>query len=64
MKYSELKKILKRYGCYKHGEGGNHEIWINPKTNKKFPVSRHNNGDVPIGTYNAIIKQSNIKEQE
>jgi len=61
MKYSELKRLLKQYGCYKYGEGGSHEIWFSPITNKKFPVGRHNSDDVPIGTLNAILKQAGIK---
>ena len=62
MKYSELKKLLQQYGCYKEGEGGNHEIWFSPITNKKFPIGRHISKDVPKGTVNVILKQSGVKE--
>lgn len=61
MKYSELKSLLKKSGCYKQSEGTNHEIWFSPITNKKFPVGRHNNEDVRTGTYNTILKQAGIK---
>jgi len=61
MKYSEIKKILKQSGCYKVGEGGNHEEWFSPITNQPFPVGRHGNEDVKKRTYYAILKQAGIK---
>jgi len=63
MKYSELKKLLRRNGCYLENEGANHEIWLSTVNGKTFPVGRHNNADVPKGIFNAIIKQSGIKEK-
>lgn len=30
LKYSELKKELRKQGCRLHHEGGNHEIWYSP----------------------------------
>lgn len=32
MKVSEMKKLLKKAGCRKIREGGNHEIWFSPIT--------------------------------
>ena len=61
MKYSELKKLLKKNGCYKISEGSNHETWFSPITGKYFSVGRHNNQDVRTGTCNAILKQAGIK---
>ena len=61
MTYSELKKLLRQYGCYKIGEGGNHEKWYSPITNRIFEVGRHNSEDVRKGTYYAILKQAGIK---
>ncbi|MBR5975850.1 MAG: type II toxin-antitoxin system HicA family toxin [Clostridiales bacterium] len=54
MKVSELKKLLKKNGCYKVREGGNHEIWYSPKTGQTFAVPRHNAREVPAGTLNSI----------
>ena len=34
MRYSELKKLLTKEGCYLQREGRNHEIWYSPKTGK------------------------------
>lgn len=61
MKYSELKKLLKKNGCYLEHEGKSHEIWYSPKTKNSFSVGRHNSQDVPSGTYRAILKQAGIK---
>ena len=61
MKYSELKRLLNKHGCYKIGEGGNHEDWFSPINNKKFIVGRHNSEDVKKGTFNTILKQAGIK---
>lgn len=54
----KVREILIENGCHfvRHGKG-DHDIWINPKTNKSFAVdgkikSRH--------TANAIMKQSGI----
>ena len=49
MKYSELKKLLKKNGCRMEREGANHELWYSPITGKTFPVGRH--GDLACGGY-------------
>lgn len=61
LKYSELKKELRKQGCRLHHEGGNHEMWFSPKTGKFFPVSRHNTEDVPRGTLNSIEQAAGLK---
>ena len=61
MKYSELKKILKKNGCEFISEGKRHEMWYSPITGNQFPVSRHNSQDVASGTFQAIMKQAGIK---
>jgi len=62
MKFSELKKILSKHGCYLHHEGSNHEIWFSPVTNSKFALGRHGSKEVASGTANAILKQAGIKK--
>ena len=62
MKYSELKKILKKHGCYKDDEGSNHEKWYSPITKQYFSVGRHDKQEVAEGTLRAIQKQSGIKK--
>lgn len=61
IKYSELKKILRKNGCRCNHEGANHEIWYSPITNKMFPVARHNMKEVANGTLKAILKQAGIE---
>lgn len=61
MTYSELKRFLKKNGCYFIREGGNHEIWYSPITQTQFPVGRHNTEEVRKRTLQAIKIQSGIK---
>ncbi|MBS9773824.1 MAG: type II toxin-antitoxin system HicA family toxin [Tenacibaculum sp.] len=61
MKYSEIKKKLKKAGCYIDRQGSNHEWWFSPITNKRFAVSRHNTEDAREGTKRAIGKQSGVE---
>lgn len=61
MKYSELKKLLKKNGCVLQHEGKRHEMWYSPKTGNSFPVGRHDTQDVAPGTFKAIMKQSGIE---
>lgn len=61
MTYSELKKLLKKNGCYFLREGGNHDIWYSPITNRQFPVGRHESQEVKRGTFQTIKKQAGIK---
>ena len=42
MNYGEVKRLLKKNGCYFVEEGGRHEKWFSPITGETFPVSRHN----------------------
>jgi hypothetical protein len=54
----QLKKLLKEGGCEYLQQGrGDHEVWWNPKTGKKFDVdsnikSRH--------TANEVLKQAGL----
>ena len=61
MKYSELKKKLKKNGCRFDHEGANHEMWYSPITGLYFPVGRHNTEDCPKGTLNSILNDACLK---
>lgn len=60
MTYGELKRRLKKIGCYLDREGSNHEIWYSPITDKRFPVGRHNTEEVPRGTLQSIKKDAGL----
>ena len=45
MKRQELLRKLRNEGCVLLRSGGNHDIYINPKTGKKQPVPRHSEID-------------------
>jgi len=61
MRYSELKKLLTKEGCYLQREGRNHEIWYSPKTGKTFQVGRHISEEVKTGTLNRILKDAGLR---
>lgn len=60
MKYSEIKRKLKKAGCFLKKEGKRHELWHSPITGNTFPVSRHNKEEARTGTRKAIEKQSGV----
>lgn len=41
MKLIDLEKHLRKHGCLKKREGGNHTIWENVKNRKITSVPRH-----------------------
>jgi predicted RNA binding protein YcfA (HicA-like mRNA interferase family) len=58
MKRAKLVKHIADYGCIFEREGGNHTIFINPKTFKTSAIPRHAEiGDVFC---NEICKQLGI----
>jgi predicted RNA binding protein YcfA (HicA-like mRNA interferase family) len=59
MKTSEMIKLLKKAGCKKIRDGGDHEIWYSPITNKQFPVWRHGK-EIPTGTAEKIKKEAGV----
>lgn len=61
MKVSEMKKLLKKNGCYYDGELNGHERWYSPITKQHFPVPRHNSKELPTGTEKNIRKQAGLK---
>lgn len=60
MKFSELKKLLKKNGCYPVRQGANHEQWYSPKTGKTFSLGRHDSQEVKSGTLNSIKKDAGL----
>lgn len=61
LRYSELKRDLRKAGCYMTREGGRHEIWYSPKTEQFFPVGRHDGEEVPPGTLKSIKQAAGLK---
>lgn len=61
MKVSELKKLLRKFGCKLKLQGTNHEIWYSPITDQSFTVPRHNGKELPTGTAKNIKKQAGIR---
>lgn len=61
MSFSELKRLLRKNGCYLEREGKRHEIWYSPKTSKHFQVGRHNNEEVAEGTLGKIKRDAGLE---
>lgn len=61
MRYSEVKKLLRKHGCYLHRQGKRHEQWYSPITGNTFSVSRHDSEEAKSGTLESILKAAGIK---
>ncbi|MCR4556371.1 MAG: type II toxin-antitoxin system HicA family toxin [Saccharofermentans sp.] len=61
MKISEMKKLLKKNGCYFVKELKGHEDWYSPITNKHFTIPRHPSQELKTGIAEAIKKQAGLK---
>lgn len=62
MKYSELHKKLRKFGCYPTGaEICGHPEWYSPITGQYFPTGHHQSKEVAIGTLKNIRKASGVK---
>ena len=60
MKVSELKKLLRKFGCFLIRNGDNHEIWYSPKSGRQFTVPRHNSKELPTGTEKSIKRHAGL----
>ena len=64
MKYSELEKKLKEFGCFDTGKQANgHPLWFSPITEKRFKMSNHKSKEVATGTLKSILKDAGIKNK-
>ncbi len=61
MKTGEMKRLLRKNGCFKESEGANHEMWFSPITGKHFTVPRHNAQELKTKTAESIKKQAGLK---
>ena len=61
MRYSELKKLLKKNGCYLVEHGARHDKWYSPKTGKHFMLLRHDGKEAAQGTLDHILKDAGLK---
>jgi hypothetical protein len=55
MKYSELERKLKSFGCVWRENGGRYPIWYSPITGNKFPMSYHKSEEVKVGLTSAGV---------
>lgn len=61
----QVMRILIKHGFFLSRKNGSHMIFRNKKTGKSVPIPLHGkNRPIPIGTFLAIIKQSEIPQAE
>lgn len=62
MKYSELERMLLRYGCFPTGnQKSGHPLWFSPITGRTFMTSNHKSQEVARGTLNKIVRDAGLK---
>ena len=61
MKASELTRLAKKNGCQIKKHGGEHDIWVNPKTGGTARIPRHQSKEVATGTADQIMKNLGLK---
>lgn len=57
MKYSELKRRLRKAGCFLLRQGGRHEVWKNPANGHTTMIGRHDAEEVKKKTLQTINKE-------
>ena len=59
MKYSELERLLRKFGCYDTGKQQNgHPLWFSPITGRTFKMSNHHSQEIKFGTLKNILDKS------
>lgn len=60
MTCAELKRFLKKKGCYFVGHGSRHDNWYSPITKRIFQIPRHDSQEIKTGTVHEIKKDAGI----
>ena len=60
VKASELKRLLKQYGCVFYRHGGEHDVW-KTADGRKNRIPRHGAAELPTGTAKKILKDAGIE---
>lgn len=58
MKRRDFEKHLRTVGCLLHHHGGGHDVWLNPASQRKSTVPRHN--EVKAALVVAICRQLGV----
>ncbi|MCQ2284252.1 MAG: type II toxin-antitoxin system HicA family toxin [Bacteroidales bacterium] len=56
MKWAELKKIITYKGWYLFRHGAKHDIYAHKDSEHRIAIGRHNNEEIPTGTFRQIKK--------
>lgn len=61
MKYSELKRKLKKAGFNFERQGkGSHQVWYNKQSGKRIIFPDHGGKEIPKGTAAGIMKDAGL----
>jgi len=61
VKASELVRLAKKHGCQLKEHGGEHDLWLNPKTGGTARIPRHHSKEVKTGTASRIMRDLGLK---
>lgn len=63
MKYSELLRLLRKYGWdIREGKGkGGHDKLVHPDHEYSIPIGHHKSEEVPTGTLHRILRDAGIE---
>ncbi len=56
MKWSEMTRLAKQYGWYKHRSGAKHDIYMHPDKKETIQLERHLSQEVRPGLMKRLIK--------
>ena len=62
-KFAELKRELRKAGCYIRGQYSGHEKWYSPITGETFQMGRHANEEVKPKTEHFLRKQAGVPKK-
>jgi mRNA interferase HicA len=63
--YRDITRRLRRLGCeLDRRAAGDHEIWINPRNNKRTTIPNWGSRDLKAGTISAILRDLGTTRKE
>jgi len=64
LNYSQVERVLKKFGFILISQKGSHRKWKNYQTNRQVIVPIHKGKDLPIGTLKSIIIGAGLKNSD
>lgn len=64
LKHGELKRRLRRLGVVVDRQGARHELWLNPATQRRAAIPRHDQREVPAGMLHEVLQKLGIPRED